>query len=91
MSLPLHCDRADIQVLREYGCFDLQERPRASRTDCSAHDQAIARSGKSITASDVIKAIMELDFGPADNLVPLLEHELAGEQLVKDVVHKAEG
>jgi DNA polymerase epsilon subunit 3 len=38
----------------------------------------LARSGKSITASDVIKAITELDFGPSDNLVPLLEHELAG-------------
>jgi len=43
----------------------------------AAHDQAIARSGKSITASDVIKAIIDLDFGPADNLVPILEHELA--------------
>ncbi|CAD6575340.1 MAG: hypothetical protein TREMPRED_001357 [Tremellales sp. Tagirdzhanova-0007] len=31
----------------------------------------------SITASDVIKAIVELDFGPADNLLPLLEIELA--------------
>lgn len=27
----------------------------------------------------MIKAITDLDFGPADNLVPLLEHELAGE------------
>lgn len=26
----------------------------------------------------MIKAITELDFGPSDNLVPLLEHELAG-------------
>jgi len=43
----------------------------------SAHDQALARSGKSITASDVIKAISEMDFGPADNLIPLLEIELA--------------
>jgi len=43
-----------------------------------AHDQAAARSGKSVTASDVIKAIIELDFGPAQNLVPLLETELAG-------------
>lgn len=44
---------------------------------CRAHDQALARSGKSITASDVIKAITEMDFGPADNLIPLLEIELA--------------
>ena len=43
-----------------------------------SHDQALARTGKSITASDVIKAITELDFGPADSLVPLLEIELAG-------------
>ncbi|KAK8866137.1 hypothetical protein IAR55_001288 [Kwoniella newhampshirensis] len=43
----------------------------------AAHDQAIDRSGKTITASDVIKAITELDFGPADALVPLLEQELA--------------
>ncbi|KAK1925461.1 histone-fold-containing protein [Papiliotrema laurentii] len=43
----------------------------------TAHDQALARSGKSITASDVMKAITEMDFGPADNLVPLLEVELA--------------
>ncbi|WWC58807.1 uncharacterized protein I303_101351 [Kwoniella dejecticola CBS 10117] len=42
----------------------------------AAHDQAIARSGKTITASDVIKAITELDFGPSDALVPLLEQEL---------------
>jgi DNA polymerase epsilon subunit 3 len=38
----------------------------------------LSRSGKSITASDIIKAIIEMDFGPADNLVPLLEQELAG-------------
>ncbi|WRT64365.1 uncharacterized protein IL334_001297 [Kwoniella shivajii] len=36
----------------------------------------VARSGKTITASDVIKAITDLDFGPADALVPLLEQEL---------------
>ncbi|WWC66192.1 uncharacterized protein I206_100093 [Kwoniella pini CBS 10737] len=42
----------------------------------AAHDQAHARSGKTITASDVIKAITELDFGPSDALVPLLEQEL---------------
>ncbi|OCF54299.1 hypothetical protein L486_08213 [Kwoniella mangroviensis CBS 10435] len=41
-----------------------------------AHDQAVSRSGKTITASDVIKAITELDFGPSDALVPLLEQEL---------------
>ncbi|WVW82545.1 hypothetical protein I302_104556 [Kwoniella bestiolae CBS 10118] len=41
-----------------------------------AHDQALARSGKTITASDVIKAIQDLDFGPSDALVPLLEQEL---------------
>ncbi|ORY29339.1 hypothetical protein BCR39DRAFT_174537 [Naematelia encephala] len=45
----------------------------------AAHDQALARSGKSITASDVLKAITELDFGPADVLIPQLEQELAGE------------
>lgn len=44
-----------------------------------AHDQATARSGKSITAADVLKAINEMDFGPADALIPLLEQELAGE------------
>ncbi|WVQ82469.1 hypothetical protein IAT38_004598 [Cryptococcus sp. DSM 104549] len=43
----------------------------------AAQDQAAARSGKTITASDVIKAITDLDFGPADTLVPLMEHELA--------------
>lgn len=43
----------------------------------AAHDQATARSGKQITAGDVIKAITDLDFGPADALVPLLEQELA--------------
>ncbi|WVQ61964.1 uncharacterized protein L199_000097 [Kwoniella botswanensis] len=42
----------------------------------AAHDQAVSRSGKTITASDVIKAITELDFGPSDALVPLLEQEL---------------
>ncbi|WOO76696.1 DNA polymerase epsilon subunit 3 [Vanrija pseudolonga] len=42
----------------------------------TAHDQALSRSGKSVTASDVLKAITELDFGPADALVPLLEQEL---------------
>ncbi|EKC98053.1 hypothetical protein A1Q2_07599 [Trichosporon asahii var. asahii CBS 8904] len=43
-----------------------------------AHDQALERSGKSITAGDVLKAVTELDFGPADALVPILEQELAG-------------
>ncbi|KAL7419339.1 hypothetical protein Q5752_006177 [Cryptotrichosporon argae] len=43
----------------------------------AAHDQALGRSGKSITASDVLKAIQEMDFGPADALIPLLEQELA--------------
>jgi DNA polymerase epsilon subunit 3 len=65
---------------------DLQRRRKSAETRCnvnrtlifSAHDQALARSGKSITASDVMKAITEMDFGPADNLVPLLEVELAG-------------
>jgi len=40
---------------------------------------ALDRSGRSITAGDVIKAITEMDFGPADHLVPILEQELAGE------------
>ncbi|RXK39769.1 hypothetical protein M231_02962 [Tremella mesenterica] len=48
-----------------------------SYLSAAAHDQALARSGKSITASDVIKAISEMDFGPADDLIPILEHELA--------------
>jgi len=52
-----------------------------TRLTLSAHDQALARSGKSITAGDVLKAITDLDFGPADELVPLLEQELAGEYL----------
>ncbi|OXB34137.1 hypothetical protein LQV05_002026 [Cryptococcus neoformans] len=43
----------------------------------AAHDQAIARSGRTVTAADVIKAITELDFGPADALVPIMEQELA--------------
>lgn len=47
-------------------------------THVSAHDQAHARSGRQITAADVLKAIAELDFGPADNLIPQLEIELAG-------------
>jgi DNA polymerase epsilon subunit 3 len=47
--------------------------------DDRAHDQAIARSGKTVTAADVMKAISDLDFGPADNLLPVLEQELAGE------------
>ncbi|EAL17541.1 hypothetical protein CNBM1070 [Cryptococcus deneoformans B-3501A] len=42
-----------------------------------AHDQAIARSGRTVTAADVIKAIIEMDFGPADALVPIMEQELA--------------
>nr|ODN87518.1 hypothetical protein L203_03295 [Cryptococcus depauperatus CBS 7841]ODN96686.1 hypothetical protein L204_03395 [Cryptococcus depauperatus CBS 7855] len=42
-----------------------------------AHDQATARSGKTVTAADVIKAITEMDFGPADVLVPIMEQELA--------------
>ncbi|EIW72403.1 hypothetical protein TREMEDRAFT_24290 [Tremella mesenterica DSM 1558] len=50
---------------------------KKKNADISAHDQALARSGKSITASDVIKAISEMDFGPADDLIPILEHELA--------------
>ncbi|KAI9638226.1 uncharacterized protein MKK02DRAFT_42616 [Dioszegia hungarica] len=44
----------------------------------ASHDQAINRSGKTVTPADVLKAISELDFGPADNLIPLLERELAG-------------
>ncbi|OXC81510.1 hypothetical protein J005_06360 [Cryptococcus neoformans] len=43
----------------------------------AAHDQAIARSGRTVTAADVIKAIIEMDFGPADALVPIMEQELA--------------
>ncbi|WVN89143.1 uncharacterized protein L203_104359 [Cryptococcus depauperatus CBS 7841] len=43
----------------------------------AAHDQATARSGKTVTAADVIKAITEMDFGPADVLVPIMEQELA--------------
>ncbi|OWZ76798.1 hypothetical protein C365_04953 [Cryptococcus neoformans Bt85] len=43
----------------------------------AAHDQAIARSGRTVTAADVIKAITEMDFGPADALVPIMEQELA--------------
>ncbi|OCF37681.1 hypothetical protein I316_00808 [Kwoniella heveanensis BCC8398] len=43
----------------------------------AAHDQAVDRAGRTITASDVLKAITELDFGPADALIPLLEQELA--------------
>ncbi|WVR06067.1 hypothetical protein IAU60_003095 [Kwoniella sp. DSM 27419] len=42
----------------------------------AAHDQALARSGKTITAGDVIKAVIDLDFGPADALFPVLEQEL---------------
>ncbi|WWC86459.1 uncharacterized protein L201_001336 [Kwoniella dendrophila CBS 6074] len=42
----------------------------------AAHDVALDRSGRTITAADVIKAITELDFGPSDALVPLLEQEL---------------
>ncbi|GFZ45492.1 hypothetical protein JCM24511_03218 [Saitozyma sp. JCM 24511] len=57
----------------------------------AAHDQALARSGKSITASDVIKAITELDFGPSDNLVPLLEHELAAYRTHVQAVKAAKG
>jgi DNA polymerase epsilon subunit 3 len=44
----------------------------------AAHDQAVNRSGKTITPADVLKAVSELDFGPADVLIPLLERELAG-------------
>ncbi|TXT10193.1 uncharacterized protein COLE_04127 [Cutaneotrichosporon oleaginosum] len=43
----------------------------------AAHDQAIARSGKQITAGDVLKAVADMDFGPSDALLPLLEQELA--------------
>ncbi|WVQ77113.1 hypothetical protein IAR50_006796 [Cryptococcus sp. DSM 104548] len=43
----------------------------------AAHDQATSRSGKTVTAADVIKAITEMDFGPADALVPIMEQELA--------------
>ncbi|KAL0241971.1 hypothetical protein I308_106145 [Cryptococcus tetragattii IND107] len=43
----------------------------------AAHDQALARSGRTVTAADVIKAITEMDFGPADALVPIMEQELA--------------
>lgn len=44
----------------------------------AAHDQAHNRSGKTVTPADVLKAISELDFGPADQLIPLLERELSG-------------
>lgn len=47
----------------------------------AAHDQAVNRSGKTITPADVLKAVSELDFGPADVLIPLLERELSGRQL----------
>ncbi|KAL1413008.1 hypothetical protein Q8F55_000757 [Vanrija albida] len=57
----------------------------------AAHDQALSRSGKSITAADVLKAIIELDFGPADALVPLLENELQAyrQQLIAAKAAKA--
>ncbi|KAK4687156.1 DNA polymerase epsilon subunit 3, partial [Tremellales sp. Uapishka_1] len=41
-----------------------------------AYDVATARSAKKITARDVMNAIIELDFGPADALIPLMEQEL---------------
>jgi DNA polymerase epsilon subunit 3 len=47
-------------------------------TAAAAHDQALSRSGKGVTPADVLKAIAELDFGPADALIPLLERELSG-------------
>ncbi|WVQ97646.1 hypothetical protein IAU59_004760 [Kwoniella sp. CBS 9459] len=52
----------------------------------AAHDQAVDRSGRTITAADVLKAITELDFGPADALIPLLEQELA---TYRDNIQKA--
>lgn len=55
-----------------------QTKVAADRQAAHAHDQALERSGKSITAGDVLKAVTELDFGPADALVPILEQELAG-------------
>lgn len=51
-------------------------------TAAAAHDQAINRSGKTVTPADVLKAISELDFGPADQLIPLLERELAGMYII---------
>jgi DNA polymerase epsilon subunit 3 len=51
--------------------------PQLTHPAASAHDQALDRSGRSITAGDVIKAVAEMDFGPADVLVPILEQELA--------------
>lgn len=47
-------------------------------TAAAAHDQAYSRSGKIVTAHDVLKAIVDMDMGPADQLVPILEKELAG-------------
>ncbi|BEJ01907.1 hypothetical protein CcaverHIS631_0605890 [Cutaneotrichosporon cavernicola] len=49
----------------------------------SAHDQAVSRSGKQITAGDVLKAIADLDFGPSDALLPLLEQELASYRAIQ--------
>ena len=48
----------------------------------ASHDQALGRSGKTVTAADVLKAIQDMDMGPADQLIPVLEQELAGESLV---------
>ncbi|GMK57532.1 hypothetical protein CspeluHIS016_0403660 [Cutaneotrichosporon spelunceum] len=48
-----------------------------------AHDQAVSRSGKQITAGDVLKAIADLDFGPSDALIPLLEQELASYRAIQ--------
>lgn len=50
----------------------------ADSTAGTAHDQATSRSGKTVTAADVLKAVQELDLGPADHLIPILERELAG-------------
>lgn len=66
----------------------LYVRRSANPTASAAHDQALSRAGKQITAGDVIKAITEMDFGPADALVPILEQELAGEFAGHHIVYR---
>ena len=44
----------------------------------SAHDVATARGAKSVTANDIMNAIDVIEFGPPQDLRPIMEKELAG-------------
>lgn len=52
--------------------------PRRTSDNHSAHEVALARGAKSVTGNDIMNAIDVIEFGPPQELKPILEKELAG-------------